>query len=127
MSKFSISHAAAVSFVDGSGGLAQFSDAATCRDEIMEFSKKISVISDDNLERDQASAECWLREGRSIQAHITHARGTVKNPLDDGQLFNKFFQNVGAEMGEEAAEAHIAQLMKAEAIDDIFSLFVWPT
>ena len=127
MSKFSISHAAAVSFVDGSGGLAQFSDTSICRGEIVEFSKKITVLSDDSLDRDQAAAECWLGDGRSIKSHIVHARGTVKNPLDDRQLFNKFFENIGAKKNEKYAEAHIDQLMKAEAIDDISPLFVWPT
>jgi 2-methylcitrate dehydratase PrpD len=127
MSKFSISHAAAVSFVDGSGGLAQFSDTSICRGEIVEFSIRITVLSDDSLDRDQAAAECWLGDGRSIKSHIVHARGTVKNPLDDRQLFNKFFENIGAKKNEKYAEAHIDQLMKAEAIDDISPLFVWPT
>ena len=123
MSKFSISHAAAVSFVDGSGGLAQFSDTSICRGEIVEFSKKITVLSDDSLDRDQAAAECWLGDGRSIKSHIVHARGTVKNPLDDRQLFNKFFQNVGAEMSEKDAEARIAQLMKIDTIDQVNEVF----
>ena len=87
------------------------------------FSKKITVLSDDRLDRDQASAECWLQDGRSIKSHIAHARGTVKNPLDDGQLFNKFFQNVGAEMSEKDAEARIAQLMKIDTINQVNEVF----
>ncbi len=43
-----------------------------------------------------------------IQAHINHARDTVKNSRDDGYFFNKFFQNFSAQIGEKDAEAHIA-------------------
>lgn len=94
MSKFSIAHAAAVSFIDQSGGLEQFSDSAPARSDVQSLSQLIEVNGLDSLAKDQAQASCTLVNGDVVRVAIEHATGTVNNPLTDEQLSQKYLGNI---------------------------------
>ncbi|WP_182912834.1 MmgE/PrpD family protein [Paracoccus onubensis] len=122
-SKFSISHAAAVSFLDQAGGIAQFANDRVTAADVREFVAKIRVETDEALARDQARAEAVLVDGNRVSHVVAHATGTVGNPMTDTALDAKFIANAAPVLGD-AAAARILELgREIDRLDDAAELF----
>lgn len=123
MSKFSIAHAAAVSFIDQSGGLQQFSDSAPARADVQTFSRHVQVSGLDSLGKDQAQASCTLTSGEVIRVAIEHARGTHKNPLTDEQLVQKYLGNIQTLSEREQSAKQLKALWQMDTAIDAANVF----
>ncbi len=85
-SKFSVYHCAAIGFLDGMGGPAQFSDERVSSPDATALRRKVEVVTDPRLARDAARLAVDLEDGRRIEVGVDHARGSVERPMTDEDL-----------------------------------------
>jgi 2-methylcitrate dehydratase PrpD len=102
-SKFSTVHSAAVALIDGSAGVAQYSDAKAADLAVAALRRKVKVVADDTLRKDEAYAAITAG-GRRHNIHIAHASGTADNPMSDAAIEAKFMANAVPVIGRERAE-----------------------
>jgi 2-methylcitrate dehydratase PrpD len=86
--RFSAIHGAAVGLAEGRAGLPQYADERVRSQELVELRGKTELVVDEALERDAATVEVRL-DGRSVQHHVDHARGSLARPLSDEELEDK--------------------------------------
>ena len=102
-SKFSTVHSAAVALIDGSAGVAQYSDAKAADPAVAALRRKVKAVADDTLRKDEAYAAITAG-GRRHDIHIAHASGTADNPMSDAAIEAKFMANAAPVIGRERAE-----------------------
>ncbi len=88
--KFSVSHCVAVSFIDGRVEENQFTDARVLDPRVIALSDKVTAVVDPAIAADEVRMELTLRDGRRMSKHVEHALGSLKRPLTDEQLDEKF-------------------------------------
>jgi 2-methylcitrate dehydratase PrpD len=120
--KFSLTHTAAVSFLDRAAGVEQFSDTRATGKDVAAFSALISVIADEGLARDQAVATLWLHVGTSLVHRVEHASGTADNPMSDEALEAKFMANAAPVIGSEATARLLEAIDHLEQLEDVTEL-----
>ncbi|MDZ4756501.1 MAG: MmgE/PrpD family protein [Phycisphaerae bacterium] len=120
-SKFSISHSAAVAYIDCDAGIAQYSDAKALDSNIGALRRKVKVTTDESLRKDEAYASV-IAQGRRFEASVAHATGTVDNPMSDDAIQRKFLANAEPIIGAGSA-AQVAELVwRLEALSDVRAL-----
>jgi 2-methylcitrate dehydratase PrpD len=101
-SKFSTVHSAAVAFIDGAAGIAQYSNASAADPAVAALRRKVDARADETLRNDEAHA--WVVVGDTRHdAHIRHASGTAANPMSDAAIEAKFLANATPVIGAERA------------------------
>lgn len=119
--KFSVSHAAAVSYIDGAAGVLQFSDERAKDPEVIRLRSRISVDTDASLRRDEA--EAWISiAGSTSHCKIEHATGTISNPMTDEALEAKFMANAGPVIGQTRAAEILGLSLDLERLNDVSRL-----
>jgi 2-methylcitrate dehydratase PrpD len=88
--KFSIYHAASVAFVEGSGGIDQFSDRAVRDRTIASLRDRVSTTIDSTLHEDQVRISIVAKDGRKFDRFVEHAVGSLDHPMTDRDLEAKF-------------------------------------
>ena len=101
-SKFSTVHSAAVAFIDGAAGIAQYSNARAADPAVAALRRKVNAVADEKLRNDEAHA--WVIVGDTRHdVHVPHASGTVANPMSDVAIEGKFLANATPVIGAERA------------------------
>ncbi len=121
-SKFSIYHSAAVAYVDGNAGIPQYSNEKALDATVVALRRKVEVIADESLRKDEARAHLRLQDGRSFDTHIPHASGTVDNPMSDQAIEAKFLANAMPLLGEDGARRFANMCWSLEQLDDATKL-----
>lgn len=121
-SKFSIYHSAAVAFVDRAAGIGQYSDARAVAPEIVALRRKVEVIQDESLAKDQARGTLVLVSGERHETVVDHATGTVDKPMTDAAIEAKFMANAAPAIGEDRARRACDLMWKIESLDDVRDL-----
>ncbi|MEM9683558.1 MAG: MmgE/PrpD family protein, partial [Pseudomonadota bacterium] len=121
-SKFSIYHSAAVAFVARAAGIQQYSDARAVAPEIVALRRKVEVIQDEGLEKDQARGTVVLASGERHETVVEHATGTIDNPMTDSAIEAKFLANAIPAIGEERARRACDLMWKIETVGDVRDL-----
>lgn len=88
--KFSIYHCVAVAFIDGYVGEHQFTGERVLDPAVVKLSDRVSATVDPHVAADEVHIEVRLRDGRLLRKHVEHALGSLKRPLTDSQLEEKF-------------------------------------
>ena len=87
--RFSARHGVAVGLLDGSVGLAQFSDARATSPDAARLRAMTDLVPTDDCARDAATVTVRLASGDDVVAHVPHARGSLARPLTDAELTAK--------------------------------------
>ncbi|MBM3537788.1 MAG: MmgE/PrpD family protein [Alphaproteobacteria bacterium] len=119
MAKFSINHAAAVAYIDGNAGIAQFSDARAADPGVLALRRKIAVDTVESFGKDEARATVVTTEGARHEVHVRHASGTVANPMSDAALETKFMGNAVPVLGSERARKVVDLAWRLDTLADI--------
>ncbi len=119
MAKFSINHAAAVSYIDGNAGITQFSDARAADAGVLALRRKVAVDTVDSFGKDEAKATVVTTSGARHEVHIPHASGTVANPMADDALVTKFMGNAEPVLGAERARKVVDLAWRLDTLADI--------
>jgi 2-methylcitrate dehydratase PrpD len=120
-SKFSTVHSAAVALIDGSAGVAQYSDAKAADPIVAALRRKVTAVADDTLRKDEAYASVTAG-GKRHDIHIAHASGTADNPMSDAAIEAKFLANATPVIGSERAERARAFVLSLETQPDVREL-----
>ena len=99
-SKFSTVHSAAVAFIDGAAGIAQYSDARAADPVVAALRRKVRAQADETLRNDEAHAFIVVDDVRH-DAHVPHASGTAASPMSDSAIEQKFIANASPAIGAE--------------------------
>jgi 2-methylcitrate dehydratase PrpD len=102
-SKFSTVHSAAVALIDGTAGIAQYSDAKATDPTVAALRRKVTAMADESLRKDEAYAAITIG-GQRHEVHIAHASGTAANPMSDEAIAAKFIANATPAIGRARAE-----------------------
>jgi 2-methylcitrate dehydratase PrpD len=121
-SKFSITHSAAVGYIDGTAGRAQFTNERALADDIRRLRQKVSVTTDDNLAADQARGTVTSTNGEIFEFITEHATGTTDCPMSDKVMKEKFMANAEPIVGEERASKIYNMIWKLDEIRDVGDL-----
>jgi 2-methylcitrate dehydratase PrpD len=101
--KVSAQHSAAVAFLYGAAGLAQYADACVADPTVLEFRRRVAVEEDDTVPVETAFVTVETTDRRRLEVHVTEARGTMAQPMKDDELDAKF-RELGA-FGSPAVDA----------------------
>lgn len=116
--RVSIHHSAAVAFLRGRAGVAEFEASAVADPAIRALRRKVRAECDATLSPGAAIVTATMRDGRSETVRVDAARGSIAQPLTDRELEAKFRDNA-ARSGIGDAEERIARI---RAIDEATSL-----
>jgi 2-methylcitrate dehydratase PrpD len=123
-SKFSTLHSAAVAFIDGAAGIAQYSDAKAADPVVAALRRKVKAAADESLRKDEAHAAVVTGVARH-EIHVAHASGTADNPMSDTAIEAKFLANatpaIGAERGKRVC-AFVWSLEQQSDVRDLIAL-----
>lgn len=117
--KFSIYYAAAVAWVDGKAGEAQFTDEAVRRPEVRALLERVQVEADGNLKPDEAVVEITLADGRGLRRVVRGQKGTPANPMTEAELAAKFLDLASPVLGPGRAHELLAALGEFESLGDV--------
>jgi 2-methylcitrate dehydratase PrpD len=118
-SKFSVYHSAAVAYLDGAAGLAQYTDARATAPEVVALRGKVTVTTDENLRRDAAHAAITTISGECYEADVAHASGTIDNPMSDAAIEAKFLANAAPVIHAERAREIVEFCWRLESAADV--------
>ncbi|MSQ71530.1 MAG: MmgE/PrpD family protein [Betaproteobacteria bacterium] len=108
--KLSHQHAAAVVFVYGAAGVLQYTDACVAAPDVVALRQRVAVQSDATMPVEAAHAVLRTRDGRSFEALVPQALGSVARPMSDAQLEAKFLELAACGAPEVDARALIARM-----------------
>ena len=91
--RVSIHHCAAVSFLFGKAGLAEFEDATVYHPAVVAFRTRCKAVLDSSSPRGAATATVRTADGRTLSATVLHAKGSRQQPLSDGEIEAKFLNS----------------------------------
>jgi 2-methylcitrate dehydratase PrpD len=87
--RFSARHGVAVGLLDGTVGLAQFSDGRATSADASRLRAITRLVPSDDCARDAATVTVRFADGAEAIAHVPHARGSLARPLTDAELLAK--------------------------------------
>ncbi len=120
--KFSIYHTAAVAFLEGDAGEAQYSDAIVHHPEVVAFRSKIHPKVDDSVKEEEVHAIAYLIGGSTVTHTVTHATGSIENPMDDSALTLKFNRLVHEIIGVEQAQDLKEAMYNLDNLENLVAL-----
>jgi 2-methylcitrate dehydratase PrpD len=85
---------------------------------VVALRRKVEVVADESLRKDEARAHLRLQNGRSFDTHIPHDSGTVDNPMSDQAIEAKFLANATPILGADGARRFADMCWALEQIDD---------
>lgn len=87
----SVQHSVAVALLRGKAGLDEYTDAAVRDPAILALRAKVSVEEDTAMSVGAASVEAFAKDGQTRTVHVEAARGSLRRPLTDEELDDKFY------------------------------------
>ncbi|OJJ41696.1 hypothetical protein ASPWEDRAFT_101342 [Aspergillus wentii DTO 134E9] len=106
--KFSVYHGGAVGLLFGKATPAQYEDAVVNEPNVLKVRAKLHATGDSSIRPDECHIVLKLREREVLEKHVDHAVGSVKSPMTDDQLTEKFLDQcisvVGLEKAKKASE-----------------------
>lgn len=99
-SKFSVYHSCAAGLVFGRAGEAEYSDAVVNRPDLVALRRKVTAVVDDTISEAAADVTITCHDGREFHVRVTHAIGSLENPMTDALLESKFDALVQPVLGE---------------------------
>jgi 2-methylcitrate dehydratase PrpD len=123
-SKFSLTHTAAVSFLDRAAGIAQYTDERARAPDVVAVRDVVSVRTDESLGKDQAWAAVLMHNGERYEYRVAHASGTVDNPMSDAAIEDKFLANSVPVIGKDKALRVRDAAWQLERLDDVEGLLM---
>ena len=126
--QFSAPYAAAVALVRGTAGLREFDTASIADPAVRSLMTRIDCVRDPDL--DARYPQIWpaavtvrLRDGRTLQARITHALGEPENPVSRAALVDRFVELTSHALDEPAARARAESVLSLDDARDLADAF----
>ena len=105
----SLYHWTASALMHRRAGLDEGVDAMVRDPDMIALRRRIKAIPDATLDRAEARAAIYLKDGRCLTAHVTECRGSLARPMTEAELQEKFLSQVARHRSAGKA-AHLADL-----------------
>jgi len=105
--KFSVYHAAAVALIDGTASEAQFTDERVHNPDVTALRNCVQAEAVDGIGKYEAFIAIDLDDGTTLEKHITHALGSLDNPMGDEDVAAKYRELVSGILPDDQSEALI--------------------
>lgn len=116
--KFSIQYCVAVALLRGKVGLADFTDAAIVETATRALMKKVRISGRADFGGFESEIVISKTDGCQISVRMAEARGSIRNPLSEAELLQKFTDCAAVVLSPaQAAEAGVALLALDSAPD----------
>jgi 2-methylcitrate dehydratase PrpD len=122
--RVSIHHSAALGFVRGRAGVADFEMPAVLDPALAIFRAKVSAALDESLPRGAATVTVRLLDGQVLRRQVMSPRGSLEHPMSDAELAAKFRDNAGIAGFADRAEAAIAAAWMLDEAPDVTRVMV---
>jgi 2-methylcitrate dehydratase PrpD len=125
--RFSAIHGVAAALCDRRVGLPQYESARVVRDDVRALRAKTQLVPDPGRGRDEAAITVQLADGRVVEEHVLHARGSLTRPLTDAELLEKVRALVAPRLGDAAVAPltdAVRRLEDAPAFDALLALTI---
>lgn len=116
--KFSVYHAAAAALALGRVGVAEFSDETVNHPEITALRGRVSAAADGAVNESAAVVRIRLKGGRSVEASVEHASGSLERPLSDRALEDKVHALADPLLGPASTREMIEACRNAAQLED---------
>ena len=126
--KFSMPYCLSVALLEGSVGLADFTDERARRADVQEFMPKVRMF----VHPEQTTRECLptrfsevsitLQDGRVLKRRVSQAKGQPKNPLTDAQLEAKFRDCAARVLPAARIDRLVTMLTALDTVPDVSEL-----
>lgn len=84
--RFSAIHGVAAGLADGSVGLPQYEDARVRSEDLIRLRGVGRLVVEGDCARDAATVRVRTGDGRVLEEHVAHARGSIARPFSDADL-----------------------------------------
>jgi 2-methylcitrate dehydratase PrpD len=101
--KFSVYHGCAAGLVFGRAGEAEYADEVVNRPDLVALRRKVVATVDDRIDEASADVTAVLTDGRRVHVFVEHAIGSLRKPMTDAQLDDKFHALVDPVLGASQA------------------------
>lgn len=107
--KFSVYHGCACGIVYGQATEDQYHDEVVQSPEMVALRAKVVATVDNSIDEASADVTAILKDGKKIHVFVEHAIGSVKNPMTDQHLNQKFSNLSIPVIGESQTNSLIAK------------------
>lgn len=84
--RVSIAHSAAVALLYGAAGLHEFSPEVVMLPEVKALRARVAAVLDDRMPTGASRVSVTTTDGRTLEATVVHARGSIEKPLTDADI-----------------------------------------
>ena len=88
--KFSVYHGCAAGLIFGRAAEAEFDDEIVNRGDVVALRRKVVATVDDQIDEASVDVTAVMKDGRREHVFVTHAIGSIENPMTDAMLEAKF-------------------------------------
>lgn len=123
--KFSLPYSLAVILVRGKAGLAEFSDDAIHRTDVLNVAAKVGYEVDPTIDYPRhfvGHVRIHFKDGRVLEESQPHPRGGTEAPLEPEELEAKFRANAGLVLDNETTEKVMALVQRLEELPEVAEL-----
>ena len=107
--KFSVYHGCACGIVYGQATEDQYHDEVVQSPEMVALRAKVVATVDNSIDEASADVTAILKDGKKIHVFVEHAIGSIKNPMTDQHLNQKFSNLSIPVIGESQTNSLIAK------------------
>jgi 2-methylcitrate dehydratase PrpD len=126
--QMNLSYCLAAALIDGDFSVAQVTEEAVHRDDILETARRIEVVGDLELDglgdryRYAVKVEVFLRDGTSISEKVLQAKGSEANPASEAELEDKFGLLASSVLMESQVDRLYDFVRRLEQVEDVSAL-----
>ncbi len=117
--KFSTQYCVAVALLNGKVGLADFNDTIIFEAARRALMKKVRITPRADFGSFESEIVVRKNDGSTLSARMTEARGSIRNPLSEGELLAKFKDCASVVLNPAQAEAAGAALLAIDTAPDL--------
>ncbi len=122
--KFSLQYSAAAMLVHGRCGVSTYAEDAIRDPRVLELARRVRYEVKDYPTYPAAfpgGVQITMRDGRTLETDLPHQRGGPENPMTAGEVREKYRENAGLALDEDAVETLEEAILALEEQDDLRS------
>ena len=114
--KFSVNHSAAIALHEGRSTSGHYTDEAVRIPAVAALRDRVTVEIVPDVRVDEAYVAVRLRDGRCLEHHVEHALGSIRRPMNDAQIDEKFMDLAQVVMTRDQVAAALQTCRRIESL-----------
>jgi 2-methylcitrate dehydratase PrpD len=116
--KFSVYHSAAVAIIQNAASPSEYTDALVRDPAVVALRDRVRATASPMISEEQARVTILLRGGGRFEKFVEHAVGSLKNPMSDAQLDQKFQRLAESSLSRPEAARLLELCRSIQSLDD---------